>query len=154
MGISKFGLGERIAEGLGSGLSSLAIGVFLIVLGMEINLGEVGSYIFFSVLLLTTVIAAKAIGCRVGLRKGLDAPWEQRLILVGTLPQGEIGMLIAAYLFSRGLVNPSVFGPCLAVVIVLTMISASLSRIVFQGHCLEGKEVPSGKKNSTETCLH
>jgi len=154
MGISRFKPGERIARGLGSGLPLLAIGVFLIVLGMEINLGEVGPHILFSALLLTTVIAAKAIGCRVGLRKGLDASWEQRLILVGTLPQGEMGMLIAAYLFSRGLLNPSIFGPCVAVVIVLTMISASLSRIVFQGRRLEGQEVPSGRKNSTETSLH
>ena len=133
MGMSRFGLGERIVEGLGSGLPSLAIGVFLIVLGMEINLGEVGPYLLFSVLLLTTVIVAKAIGCWIGSREGLDASWEQRLILVGTLPQGEMGMLIAAYLFSRGLLNPSVFSICIVVVMALTMLSASLTKIMFQG---------------------
>jgi Kef-type K+ transport system membrane component KefB len=154
MGMSRFGLGEKIAEGLQSGLPSLAIGVFLIVLGMEINLGEVGPYLLFAVLLLTTVIVAKAIGCWIGSRKNFDSLWERRLILIGISPQGEMGMLIAAYLFSRGLVNPSVFSICIIVVMVITMLSASLSRIVFQGHRLQGQDVTQGKRNSPQTPLH
>ncbi|MEI9477225.1 MAG: cation:proton antiporter, partial [Deltaproteobacteria bacterium] len=152
--MSNVGLREKIAEGFGAGLPSLAIGIFFIVLGMGVNLKEVKSYGIFLALLFITVIAAKAIGCRVGSRKSFDSLWERRLILVGTLPQGEMGILIAAYLFSRGLVNPSVFGPCIAVVIVLTMLSASLSRIVFQGDRLRGQDVTPGKKNSTQTALH
>jgi Kef-type K+ transport system membrane component KefB len=152
--MSNVGLKEKIAEGFKSGLPSLAVGIFFIVLGMGVNLKEVKSYGVFLALLFITVIVAKAIGCWIGSRKSFDSLWERRLILVGTLPQGEMGMLIAAYLFSRGLVNPSFFGPCIAVVIVLTMLSASLSRIVFRGHRLQGQDVTPGKKNSTQTALH
>jgi hypothetical protein len=42
--------------------------------------------------------------------------------MVGGLPQGEIGMLIAAYVFSRGLVNPSQFNLAIIAVVILTMI--------------------------------
>jgi hypothetical protein len=49
--------------------------------------------------------------------------------MVGGLPQGEIGMLIAAYLFSRGLVNPSEFNLAIIAVVLLTMITPILMRI-------------------------
>jgi Kef-type K+ transport system membrane component KefB len=151
---SNLGIKEKIAAGLGSGLPALAIGVFLIVSGMEVNFKEIGSHNLFLSLLFITVIAAKSIGGWIGTRKNFDSFWERRLILIGISPQGEMGMLIAAYLFSRGLVNPSVFSICIVVVMVITMLSASLSRIVFQGHRLQGQDVTQGKRNSTQTPLH
>jgi hypothetical protein len=48
--------------------------------------------------------------------------------MVGGLPQGEIGMLIAAYLFSRGLVNPSQFNVAIIVVVILTMLTPILMK--------------------------
>jgi hypothetical protein len=51
--------------------------------------------------------------------------------MVGGLPQGEIGMLIAAYVFSRGLVNPSQFNLAIIAVVVLTMITPILMKMVF-----------------------
>jgi Kef-type K+ transport system membrane component KefB len=122
------GLKEKITEGFESGLPLLAVGIFFIVLGMGVNLKEVKSYGVFLALLFITVIVAKAIGCRIGSRKSFDSLWEQRLILVGTLPQGEMGILIAAYLFSRGLVNPSVFSVSFIVVVILKMLSAALMK--------------------------
>jgi hypothetical protein len=45
------------------------------------------------------------------------------------LPQGEMGMLIAAYLFSRGLVNPSSFNAGIIVVIALTMLTPIVMKV-------------------------
>jgi len=45
------------------------------------------------------------------------------------LPQGEMGMLIAAYLFSRGLVSPSSFNAVIIVVIVLTMLTPIVMKV-------------------------
>jgi hypothetical protein len=48
---------------------------------------------------------------------------ERVLISIGILPQGEMGILIAAYLFSRGLLSPSSFNAVIIVVIALTMLT-------------------------------
>jgi hypothetical protein len=54
---------------------------------------------------------------------------ERFQIMMGSLPQGEIGMLIAAYLFSRGLVNPSQFNVVIIVVVTMTILAPVLTRI-------------------------
>jgi hypothetical protein len=65
------------------------------------------------------------------MRKGFVSSGERFQIMVGSLPQGEIGMLIAAYLFSRGLVNPAQFDVAIIAVVVLTMITPVLMKMVF-----------------------
>ena len=48
--------------------------------------------------------------------------------MFGTLHQGEMGMLIAAYLVSRGLVNPLQFNITIIVVVILTMLTPILMK--------------------------
>ncbi len=43
--------------------------------------------------------------------------------MFGGLYQGEMGIVIAAYLFSRGLVNPSQFNMAIIAVVLLTIIT-------------------------------
>jgi len=47
----------------------------------------------------------------------------------GILPQGEMGMLIAAYSFSRGLMSPVSFNAAIIVVVALTIITPILMKI-------------------------
>ena len=49
--------------------------------------------------------------------------------MFGTLYQGEIGVLIAAYLFSRGLLIPSSFNVSIIVVIMLTMLTPIVMKV-------------------------
>ena len=51
---------------------------------------------------------------------------ERVFIMFGALAQGEIGMVVAAYLFSRGLVNPPPFNVAIIAVVLLTMIAPVL----------------------------
>jgi hypothetical protein len=51
-------------------------------------------------------------------------------------------MLIAAYLFSRGLLNPSQFNVAITVVVLLTMLSTVLMRIAHANPPL----APDGKR--------
>jgi uncharacterized membrane protein YvlD (DUF360 family) len=50
--------------------------------------------------------------------------------MFGVLAQGEIGILIAAYLFSRGVLDAQLFSTAILVAVGLTMISPILMRIV------------------------
>jgi Kef-type K+ transport system membrane component KefB len=139
LGMSNLGLKEKIGGGFGSSLVSLPTGILFVVLGMEANLKGIEKHGLFLVVLLLTVAVAKLIGGWLATRKGFESTGERFPIIVGGLPQGEIGMLIAAYLFSRGLVSPAQFNLAIITVIILTLITPILMRI---GVKLSLREVP------------
>jgi Kef-type K+ transport system membrane component KefB len=129
IGMSNLEVKERISKGFGSVLASLPVGVFLVVLGMEVNLKEAGGYLNFLIVLLVAIVGAKLIGSWIATRREFNSLRERVLIVIGILPQGEMGMLIAAYLFSRGLVSPSSFNAVIIVVIALTMLTPIVMKV-------------------------
>jgi Kef-type K+ transport system membrane component KefB len=128
LGMSSFGLKEKIASGFGSGLASLPIGVLFVVVGMEVNFKGVEGNIVFLAVLFATVVGTKLMGSWIATRK-MQSSRERALIIVGVLNQGEMGILIAAYLFSRGIVNPSQFNLTIIAVVILTMITPVLMKM-------------------------
>jgi Kef-type K+ transport system membrane component KefB len=122
LGASGFGIREKVSKGFGSMLGSLPMGVLFLVIGMETNFRIASGTIIFLITISGVAVVAKLIGSWVATREDFDSLQERILIGLGTLPQGEMGMLIAAYLFSRGLVSPPSFNAAIILVIVLTMI--------------------------------
>jgi len=128
LGMSTLGLKEKTGGGFGSSLVSLPMGILFVVLGMEANFKGIEKDALFLVVLLLTVTVVKLIGSWLATRKGFVSSGERFQIMVGSLPQGEIGMLVAAYLFSRGLVNPLQFNITIIVVVILTMLTPILMK--------------------------
>jgi Kef-type K+ transport system membrane component KefB len=100
---------------------------------MEINLKGAGGTIIFFAVLLAAVVGAKLIGCWIATNKGYESSRERALIVFGVLAQGEMGIVVAAYLFSRGLLNPAFFNVAVIAVVLLTMVSPVLMRIASTG---------------------
>jgi Kef-type K+ transport system membrane component KefB len=119
---------EKIARGFESILASIPVGILFMVIGMEVNLKAVEGSIFFLVVLLGAVVGAKLIGCWIATNKGYESSRERALIMFGVLAQGEMGILIAAYLFSRGVLNPQSFSIAILVAVGLTTVSPILMR--------------------------
>jgi len=138
LGMSNSGVKERISKGFESALISLPVGVLLVVFGMEVNFKEVGANINFLAVLFVTVVVIKIIGYWIATRKVGESSRERVLIMSGTLPQGEMGMLVAAYSFSRGLVDPQNFNVAVIVVVVLTMITPVLVKIILPAWSVQG----------------
>ncbi len=128
LGISRTGLKDKIEQEFQSVLGSLPVGLLLIVLGMEVNLRGIGVSVSFFVVLCGVVISAKWLGCWVVMRKRAEPACDKSLIMFGTLPQGEMGILLAAYLFSRGLVTPHQFNIAILVVLILTICAPVLMK--------------------------
>jgi Kef-type K+ transport system membrane component KefB len=129
LGISNVEVKKKITGGFESALASIPIGALFVVIGMEVNVKEASTSIFFLAVLVTAVVVAKLIGSWIATRKEFESSYERVLIMFGVLAQGEIGVLIAAYLFSRGLVNPTSFNAAILVVILLTMVSPLLMKM-------------------------
>lgn len=133
LGVSNREVKEKIAKGFESVLASIPVGILFIVIGMEVNLKAVEGAIFFLVVLLAAVVGAKLIGCWIATNNGYPSPRERVLIVFGVLAQGEMGIVVAAYLFSRGLLNPVFFNVAVMAVVLLTMVSPVLMRIASTG---------------------
>ena len=131
-GRSNFGLREKIEEGLGAPWASLPVGVLFVVLGMGVSLKEVGAHTILGGVVFATVAAARLISCWISIRKVNESSNERFLVMLGALAPGEMGVLIAAYLFSRGLLNPSHFNISIIVVVMLTMTTPALMKIVHE----------------------
>lgn len=129
IGMSNLEVKEKVSKGLRSVLISPPVGVLFVMLGMEVNLKEAGGYLNFLIVLLVAIVGAKLVGSWIATRREFDSLRERALIVIGILPQGEMGMLIAAYLFSRGLVSPSSFNAVIIVVIVLTMLTPIVMKV-------------------------
>jgi Kef-type K+ transport system membrane component KefB len=130
LGASGFGFREKVSKGFGSMLGSLPMGVLFVALGMEMNLTEVRFHILFLIVVFAVVIAAKLIGSWMATREDFSLSRERTLIAFGILPQGEMGMLVAAYLFSRGIVSPPSFSGAITSVILLTMIVPFVMKVL------------------------
>ena len=129
LGVSNLEVKETIAKGFESVLASIPVGILLIVIGMEVNLKAAEGSILFLTVLLMVVIGTKLIGCWIATNKGYPSSRERVLIMFGVLAQGEMGIVIAAYLFSRGLLNSQFFSIAILVGVGLTMVSPILMKI-------------------------
>jgi Kef-type K+ transport system membrane component KefB len=131
LGMSNREVKEKIAKGFESVLASIPVGILFIAIGMEVNLKAAEGSIFFLVVLLGAVVGAKLIGCWIATNKGYESSRERALIAFGVLAQGEMGIVVAAYLFSRGLLNPPSFDVAIIVVALLTMLTPVLTKITY-----------------------
>jgi Kef-type K+ transport system membrane component KefB len=133
LGMSNPGVKEKIAKGFGSLLAPIPVGILFIVIGMEVNLRAAETPFTFLAVLLATAIGAKVIGCWIATTKGHQSFRERAIIIFGALPQGEMGILIGAYLLSRGVLTSPSFNVAIIAVASLTIVSPVLMRIAFSG---------------------
>jgi Kef-type K+ transport system membrane component KefB len=129
LGASNQEVKETIGKGFESILTSIPVGILLMVIGMEVNLKAAEGSITFLAVFLVVVFGAKLIGCWIATNKGYESSRERALIMFGVLAQGEMGIVIAAYLFSRGVLNPQFFNIGILVGVGLTMVSPILMKI-------------------------
>jgi len=129
LGASNLEAKEKIAKGFESVLASIPVGILLVVIGMEVDLNAADGSLLFLAALLIVVVGTKLIGCWMATHKGYPSSRERVLVMLGLLAQGEMGIVIAAYLFSRGVLNPQLFSLAILVGVGLTMVSPILMKI-------------------------
>jgi len=140
---------EKIAKGFESILASIPMGILFIVIGMEVNLRAAESSIIFLTLLIGIVTGSKLMGSWIATRKGRESPREQALIMFGTLAQGEMGMLVTAYLFSRGLLGPPFFNVAIIVVALLTILTPVLTKITYTESNVQKASIPASNPSES-----
>jgi Kef-type K+ transport system membrane component KefB len=113
---------------------SMFVPLFFISIGLEANGRELGPSAMFTIMLVLVAIVAKAIGCGVFARLFGFSTKESVRVGIGMISRGEVGLIVAGYGLANGLISSEVFSASVIMVLVTTMITPPLMRLVFPRH--------------------
>jgi len=121
----------RIDEGVHPLTYSMFVPIFFISIGLQANARELGERAAFTIVLLVVAIAGKAIGCGVFARASGFNTRESVRVGVGMISRGEVGLIVAGYGLANNLIGRDVFSASVIMVLVTTMVTPPLLRMVF-----------------------
>jgi Kef-type K+ transport system membrane component KefB len=113
---------------------SMFVPLFFISIGLEANGRELGPRAMFTVVLVLVAIVAKAIGCGVFARLFGFSTRESVRVGIGMISRGEVGLIVAGYGLANGLITSEVFSASVIMVLVTTMVTPPMMRLVFPRH--------------------
>lgn len=107
--------------------------VFFAGIGLKTSLSGFSMDIFaFSILLLLIAIFSKVIGCGLGAKLCHFTTRESFQIGVGMISRGEVALIVAQKGYQCGLLDDTLFAPIVLVVIVTTLITPILLKIIMK----------------------
>ena len=108
--------------------------IFFASVGLKVTLGGMTLKIWlFAVILTLIAIISKMVGCGLG-AKICKFTWKESLQTgVGMISRGEVALIVAEKGRQVGLISEDLFAPIILVVIVTTLITPILLKIVFKG---------------------
>ncbi len=125
---------KEIDAGIHPVAYSIFVPLFFISIGLQANGRELGDRVSFTIALVLVAIVAKALGCALFARWcGFTARQSVR-VGVGMISRGEVGLIVAGYGLSNGLIGTDVFSASVIVVLATTMVTPPLLRMVFPRH--------------------
>lgn len=110
---------------------SMFVPVFFVSIGLQANARELGGHAAFTALLVVAAVFAKIAGAGGCARiAGFTTPQSLR-VGVGMVSRGEVGLIIAGYGLTNGLIGQEVFSASVIMVLLTTMVTPPLLRLVF-----------------------
>lgn len=110
---------------------SMLVPVFFISIGLQANGRELGGHATFTVILVIVAIVSKAVGCAVFARLLGFTLDESLRVGAGMISRGEVGLIVAGYGLSAGIIGRDIFSASVLVVLVTTMVTPPLLRLAF-----------------------
>lgn len=121
----------RIDEGVHPLTYSLLVPIFFISIGLRANGRELGAHAAFTLVLLLVAIAGKIVGCGALARMCGFSTRESVRVGIGMISRGEVGLIVAGYGLSHGVIGQDVFSAAVIVVLGTTMITPPLLRLAY-----------------------
>lgn len=122
--------------------------VFFASIGLSVELPKMtGTIIAFTLVLVLVAVLTKVIGCGFGAKICGYKPYQYRRIGVGMISRGEVALIVASKGAAVGLLGTSFMGPIVVVVVITTIITPILLKIVFK----KGPEATVSEHESLST---
>lgn len=108
--------------------------MFFASVGIKTDLrGLTPALLVFALLLLVVAILSKILGCALGAKLCRFTGYESLCVGVGMVSRGEVALIVAQKGAAAGLVDNTLFAPVILVVIVTTLITPILLKLVMGG---------------------
>ena len=119
--------------------------VFFVSIGLETNARALGlEGLPFALVIIGVAIISKIIGCGAGAWIGGFSFGEALRLGVGMVSRGEVGLIVASVTMSAGLVKPVMFATGVLMVLVTTLVTPLLLRVLYPAKSQwEPSEVPA-----------
>ncbi len=107
--------------------------IFFASIGLQVALPEMtGSILAFTIALVVVAVLTKLVGCGVGARLTGYTNAQSLRIGTGMVSRGEVALIVASKGAALGLVGSAFFGPIVVAVVITTIITPILLKIVFK----------------------
>ncbi len=107
--------------------------IFFASIGLKVTLPAMNAMIiWFSVLLTLVAIITKVVGCGLGAKMCGYKNYQCKRIGVGMISRGEVALIVASKGEALGLIGSAFLGPVVLVVIITTIITPILLKLVFK----------------------
>ncbi|NLX10343.1 MAG: cation:proton antiporter [Chloroflexi bacterium] len=114
---------------------SFLVPIFFVNVGLQTDLTSIGGdMIPLAILLLVVAVVTKVVGCGFGARLGGFTSGESLRVGVCMISRGEVGLIIASLLLSAGMLEQRLFEPVFLVILLTTVITPPLVRLVFRNY--------------------
>jgi Kef-type K+ transport system membrane component KefB len=113
---------------------SIFVPLFFISIGLEADARQLGARVAFTIVLVLVAILAKAVGCGLFARLSGFSTRESVRVGLGMVSRGEVGLIVAGYGLANGLIGSDVFSASVLMVLVTTMVTPLMMRLVFPRH--------------------
>jgi len=131
---------RHLGDGVHALTYSLFVPVFFVGIGLQANARDLGPHVGLTVTIVLVAIVAKALGCGLFARASGFSALEATRVGVGMISRGEVGLIVAGYGLSSGIIGRDVFSASVVMVLATTMVTPPLLRLTFPRR----RDVPGG----------
>lgn len=123
---------RRIFEGVSALTYGFFVPIFFVNIGLHANIWALSGDLVLVTLLITAVaIISKVLGSGLGALIGGFTPRQSLRLGVGMISRGEVGLIVAQLLVNNGIVPPEITTLAVIMVLVTTLVTPPLLRLVF-----------------------
>jgi Kef-type K+ transport system membrane component KefB len=129
--VAKAGFKEQVDAGIHPLTYSMFVPVFFIGIGLQANGRELGAHVWFTVAVVAAAIVTKVVGCGAFAWLFGFTRKEATRVGIGMISRGEVGLIVAGYGLTNRLIAQDVFSASVLMVLITTMVTPPLLRLVF-----------------------
>lgn len=125
---------------------SLLVPIFFVSVGLQTDLAAIEPYLLpLAGLLLAAAVASKVIGSGLGAYIGGFDKGEAFRLGVCMISRGEVGLIIASLGLTSGLLSDELFQPVFLVILLTTVLTPPLVRLVFRNRTSDPAPAPAAR---------
>ena len=130
--LARLSFKDQIEHGIASMAYALFVPVFFVNIGLEVDMRAISGGDWIYAFVLTAIaILSKIVGSGVGAQIGGFNRLEAFRLGIGMVSRGEVGLIVSAFALNQGLISPGTFSIVVFMVVVATLVTPPLLRLVY-----------------------